>query len=69
LLEASKCRGIFGFKKDIGFTTGLLLDLIAISSFYMYLAGDPFKDLVQIYENILESFPLAKEAGFTLYLP
>jgi hypothetical protein len=69
LLEASKCRGIFGFKKDIGFTTGLLLDLVVLSTFYLYLDGDPFKHLVDIYESVLESFPLAKEAGFTLYVP
>ena len=69
LLEASQCRGIFGFKKDIGFTTGILLDMIVLSTFYLYLDGDPFKHLVEIYESVLKSFPLAKEMGFTLYIP
>ena len=69
LLEASKVRGLFGLTKDIGFTTGLLLDQILLSTFYLYLDGDPFKHLVDIYECVLESFPPAKEAGFTLFIP
>lgn len=69
LLQASKCRGLFGLTKEIGYTTGLLLDLILLSTFYLYLDGDPFKHLVDIYESVLESFPPAKEAGFTLYVP
>ena len=67
LLEASKCRGIFGFNQDIGCTAGLILDLIFLSSFYLFKEGDPFNNLEEIYKIVLESFPPAKELGFTLY--
>jgi hypothetical protein len=69
LLQSSQCRGIFGLTKEIGYTTGLLLDQILLSTFYLYLDSDPFKHLVEIYECVLESFPPAKESGFTLFIP
>ena len=68
LLEATKCRGIFGLTKEIMYTTGLLLDQILLSTFYLY-EGDPFQHLPEIYECVLETFPPAKSAGLTLFVP
>jgi hypothetical protein len=68
LLEASKCQGIFGFQGEIGYATGALLDLILISTFYLYLDENIFKHLTEIYEFVMK-FPPAQEAGFTLFVP
>jgi hypothetical protein len=68
MLEASKCQAVFGFQGKIGYLAGALLDLIFISTFYMYLDKNPFKYLVDIYECVME-FPPAQEAGFTIFVP
>lgn len=68
LLESSHTRGIFGFKHRIGYSVAMITDLLFFSSFYLFAKKDnPFDHLEEIYESVLEAFPLAKEMGFTLY--
>lgn len=69
LLAASKCKGLFGFTGEIGYTSGAILDLLLISVFYMYLDKNPFNYLVDIYEIVRDSFIPAKDAGFALFVP
>jgi hypothetical protein len=67
LLEASKCRGILGFQNQVGYTTGMIIDLLFLSAFFLYTEGDPMQNLKELYTGVIEEFPLAKEAGFTLF--
>ena len=68
LLESSHSRGVLGFKNRIGFSVAMLTDLVFFSLFYLYAKKDnPFEHLKEIYEGVLEAFPVAKDLGFTLY--
>ena len=69
LLEASQTRGVIGFKKKVGFAAGMITDLLWFSSFYLFAKQDnPFEHLQEIYNSVIDSFPVAKEMGFTLYV-
>jgi hypothetical protein len=46
-----------------------LTDLVFFSMFYLYAKKDnPFEHLQEIYDGVLEAFPVAKDLGFTLYV-
>ncbi|MGA3015311.1 MAG: hypothetical protein ABSD71_14895 [Bacteroidales bacterium] len=68
LLEVSGSRGIFGFKKEVGYTMGLLIDLVFLATFYMFKDDDPFQYLQQIYDSVIDTIPIAKDFGFTLFV-
>lgn len=67
LLETSGSRGIFGYTKEVPFFTSTIIDLLAISSFFLYKSGNPFDSLDEIYSMVLRDFPLAKKMGFKLF--
>jgi hypothetical protein len=68
LLESSHSRGVLGFKNRIGFSVAMITDLIFFSLFYLFAKKDnPFDHLKEIYQGVLESFPVAEQLGFTLY--
>lgn len=68
LLKSSQSRGILGFKNRIGFSVAMLTDLLFFSLFYLFAKKDnPFNHLKEIYDAVLEAFPVAKDLGFTLY--
>jgi hypothetical protein len=67
LLKRSGSRGVFGFKNRIGFSVSTLVDLFLLINFFKYENGDPFDHLEEIYNNVIEGFPVSKEMGFTLY--
>jgi hypothetical protein len=68
LLEASGSRGILGYKENVPFSIGTIIDLLFLSSFYLYNTGDPFKNLEGLYSGVIDTIPLAKELGFSLYI-
>ena len=69
LLHSSGSRAVFGFSsKLLSFTTGTLVSLLFLSTFYKY-KDDPFSNLREIYESVLRDFPAAasEEVGFTMF--
>ena len=59
--------GVLGYKEEIPFNIGLLIDLFFLSSFFLYKDGDPFEAIEGLYKDVIKEFPLAKDLGFTLY--
>lgn len=66
LLKASGTRGIVGYAKNIGFAMGTIIDLLFLSNFFKYDKGDPFDNLPEIYNCVIEGIPVAKDLGFKL---
>jgi hypothetical protein len=69
LLAESGTRGVFGYTCDeLSWYHAGIIEFILLSKFYLF-DGDPFKNLLTIYENVLYDYPLAasKEIGFTLF--
>jgi len=67
LLETSGSRGILGYKEKVPFSIGTIIDLLFLSSFFLYNFGDPFKNLEGIYAGVIDTLPVASEYGLTLY--
>jgi len=68
VLESSGSCGVLGFKEKIPFNIGMLIDLLFISSFFLFPDGNPFDNLEYLYSEVIKEFPVSKELGFTLYI-
>ena len=60
-------KAVVGYKKIVPFTIGMIIDLIFVSTFFMYKVGDPFTDIQSIYNCVVTDFPYAQQLGYTLY--
>lgn len=68
LLQASKSRGIIGYRNKISVNLAIIIDLLFLSAFYKFTDEDPFMKLQKLYDSVIEIMPLAKEMGLTLYV-
>jgi hypothetical protein len=69
LLAESGTRGVFGYTcDDLSWYHAGIIEFILLAKFYLF-DGDPFTNLLTIYEKVLYDYPLAasKEIGFTLF--
>ena len=66
-LLSTGTRGVLGFKKNVPFAYGCLIDLCFLCTLFLFKDGDPFKNLKGIYDAVIEEMLPAKELGFTLY--
>jgi hypothetical protein len=70
ILRVSGSRGIFGFSSpNLSFATGTIVEILFLSTLFLYNIGDPFKHLPDIYESVLIDFPPARseDVGFTMF--
>ncbi len=66
LLKKSGSQGIVGFSTEIPFSTGTIIDLLFLSSFF--LCKNPFDNLQYIYDEIIRDFPVSqRDYGFKLF--
>jgi hypothetical protein len=69
LLEASGSRAVIGYTQKVGYTVGMMIDLLFFSSFFsINKETDPFDHLQESFDVVLGAFPVAKEVGFKLFV-
>lgn len=70
LLEKSGSRGVIGYTDKVPFVIGTIIDITFLSNFFLcYKEGeDPFENLEDIYNNVLDIIPSANDYGFSLFI-
>ncbi len=59
--------GVLGFKEDVPFSLGMLIDLCFLSILFLEKTFDPLQNLEMIFNRVIEEIPATKDLGFTLY--
>ena len=69
LLESSGTRAIFGYEsKWVGFLDSTVVDLLLLTRFFGIEDENPFDELSNLYESVLEDFKPAEKMGFKMFL-
>ena len=66
-LAASACRGTLGYTTDIDWIDSMIIDMLFIRRFF--LDPDPWANLRQIHQSVLDDFAPARALGYVLYTP
>jgi hypothetical protein len=63
-LIASGCRAVIGYTTTVDWMQSLLTDMLFLQRFYTN--ENPWKNLSQIFDSVLEDYRPAKALGYTL---
>ncbi|MBK7471021.1 MAG: hypothetical protein IPI73_10775 [Betaproteobacteria bacterium] len=66
-LVTSGCRGILGYTTDVEWIDSMIIDLLFVRRFF--LDPDPWTNLQQIHESVLDDFAPARRLGYVLFTP
>ena len=66
-LAASGCRGIVGYTTDIDWLDSMIIDMLFIRRFFV--DPDPWANLKQIHQSVLDDFAPARQLGYLLCTP
>lgn len=66
-LTASGCRAVLGYTTDVDWVESMLIDLLFIRRFFG--DTDPWTNLKQIHESVLDDFAPARRLGYVLFTP
>ena len=66
-LEASACRGILGYTTDTDWIDSMIVDMLFVRRFFQH--PDPWDNLKQIHQSVLDDFVPARALGYVLYTP
>jgi hypothetical protein len=66
LLETSGARALLGYTTDVDWMNSLVVDMLFLKRFYSDI--DPWNNLEDIYNSILQDFGPAEGMGYTLIL-
>jgi len=65
-LRSSGCRAVAGYTTDVNWMDSMLTDLLFLRRFYADL--DPWRNLRQIHDSVLEDFAPARSLGHVLHI-
>lgn len=64
LLKASGSAAVIGYTTNVGWMNSLIVDMLFLFRFYAH--EDPWNNLTNIFESVLNDFVPAQEMGYTL---
>jgi len=68
LLGSTKSRGIFGWKSKVSLIDSIVTSQIFLNRFFSLNTGNPFEQLPEVYESVLEDYKPSRDSGFSMYI-